>query len=162
MGAPVDHYAIVHERGRGVSPAKFSLAGLLRLRKLEEDLRAAELNSARSREVVGLARTRRIRHSLAEGHEDPTAHASLASIAATRASSATMLSELGEVDRENAEAVQVAAAAHSDAHRKTLGIEKLEARFEDRLRAEELRDEQLLLDDLSSRAWHAAQGEVTS
>lgn len=140
--------------------AQFSLAGLLRLRKLEEDQRAAELNSARDREAVGLARTRRIRRSLAEGHEDPTAHASLASIAATRASSATMLSELGELDKANAAEVEKAVAAHSDAHRKSLGFEKLEERFEERKRAEELREEQLLLDDLSSRAWHVANGEV--
>ena len=140
--------------------AQFSLAGLLRLRKLVEDQRAAELNSARDRENVGLARTRRIRRTLAEGHEDPAAHASLASIAATRASSATMLSELGELDRQNAAEVATAAEAHADAHRKTLGLEKLEARFEEKKLAEELREEQLLLDDLSSRAWHAAQGEA--
>ena len=139
--------------------AQFSLAGLLRLRKLEEDQRAAELNSARDRENVGLARTRRIRRGLADGHEDPTAHASLASIAAARASSATMLSELGELDRENAAEVEKAVDAHADAHRKTLGLEKLETRFAEKKLAEELRDEQLLLDDLSSRAWHAAQGE---
>jgi flagellar FliJ protein len=139
--------------------AKFSLAGLLRLRKLEEDQRAVELNSARDREEVGVARTRRIRRSLAEGHDDPTAYASLASIAATRASSATMLSELGEIDRENAAEVARIAAAHADAHRRTLGLEKLEERFDEKQRVEELRQEQLLLDDLSSRAWHAAQGE---
>jgi flagellar protein FliJ len=139
----------------------FSLAGLLRLRKLEEDQRAVELNSARDREAVGLARTRRIRRALAEGHEDPAAHASLASIAATRASSATMLGELGELDRENAAEVARAVDAHADAHRKTLGLEKLETRFDEQKRAAELREEQLLLDDLSSRAWHAAQGEGT-
>ncbi len=139
--------------------AQFSLAGLLRLRKMQEDQRAVELNSARDREAVGAARTRRIRRSLAEGHEDPTAHASLASIAATRASSATMLSELGEIDRQNAAEVALAATAHADAHRKTLGLEKLEARFEEKKVAEELRQEQLLLDDLSSRAWHAANEE---
>ena len=139
--------------------AQFSLAGLLRLRKLQEDQRAVELNSARDREEVGLARTRRIRRTLAEGHEDPTAHASLASIAAARASSATMLSELGEIDRENAAQVEEAASAHADAHRKTLGLEKLETRFEEKKLAEELRNEQLLLDDLSSRAWHVANQE---
>lgn len=137
----------------------FSLAGLLRLRKLQEDQRAAELNSARDRESVGLARTRRIRRTLAEGHEDPTAHASLASIAAVRASSATMLSELSEIDGANAAEVAIAAGAHADAHRKTLGLEKLEARFEEKKLADELRAEQLLLDDLSSRAWHEANRE---
>ena len=139
--------------------AQFSLAGLLRLRKLQEDQRAAELNTARDREAVGLARTRRIRRTLAEGHEDPTAHASLASIAASRASSATLLSELSEIDRANAAEVGTAATAHADAHRKTLGLEKLETRFEEKKLAEELREEQLLLDDLSSRAWHVANLE---
>lgn len=143
--------------------AQFSLAGLLRLRKLEEDQRAAELNSARDRESIGLARSRRVRRDLAEGaHEDPTAHASLASIAATRASSATMLEELAEIDRANAAEVELAAAAHADAHRKTLGLEKLEERFDEKQRVEDLRQEQLLLDDLSSRAWHAEHGEDRS
>ena len=140
--------------------AQFSLAGLLRLRKLEEDQRAAELNTARDRESVGLARSRRIRASLADNNDDPAAYASIASIAATRASAATMLSELGELDRANAAEVELAAAAHADAHRKTLGLEKLETRHGEREAAEQLREEQLLLDDLSSRAWHAAHGEV--
>ena len=138
--------------------SKFTLAGLLRLRKLEEDQRAAELNTARDRESVGLARSRRIRASLADNNDDPAAYAS---IAATRASAATMLSELGEVDRANAAEVELAATAHADAHRKTLGLEKLETRHDEREAAEQLREEQLLLDDLSSRAWHAAHGEAT-
>jgi len=141
--------------------SKFTLAGLLRLRKLQEDQRAVELNSARDREAVGLARSRRIRASLAENNDDPTAYASIASIAATRASAATMLSELSEIDRANAADVELAAAAHADAHRKTLGLEKLETRHEERETAEQLRSEQLLLDDLSSRAWHVANGEAT-
>lgn len=139
--------------------AQFSLAGLLRLRKLHEDQRTLELNSARDREAVGVARTRRIRAELSHSGESPAEHASLASIAATRASSASLLSELGEVDRINAEEVAAAAAAHGEAHRKTRGLEKLEERFVEQRRADELRDEQLLLDDLSSRAWHAAHGE---
>ena len=139
--------------------AQFSLAGLLRLRKLQEDQRAAELNSARDRESVGAARTRRIRAELSHTNESPAEHASLASIAATRASSASLLSELDEVDAQNAAEVAIAASAHADAHRKTLGLEKLEERFLQQRTAEELRQEQLLLDDLSSRAWHTAQGE---
>ena len=73
-----------------------------------------------------------------------------------------MLEELAEIDRANAAEVEAAAAAHSDAHRKTLGLEKLEERFDEKQRVEELRQEQLLLDDLSSRAWHAEHGEERS
>jgi len=141
--------------------SKFSLVGLLRLRKLEEDRRAVELNSARERESVGLARTRRIRASLSESGADAESFSSIASIAATRASTATMLAELGEIDRKNASEVDDAAAAHTDAHRRTLGIEKLETRFDERQRAEELRAEQLALDDLSARAWHLAHPDPT-
>ena len=138
----------------------FSLIGLLRLRRLEEDQRALELNSARDRESIGLGRTRRIRNSLSESSTDPLSHASLVSVAATRATTATLLAELGEVDRAAAAEVETARVAHADAHRRTLGLEKLETRFEEARTAEELKAEQLVLDDLSARAWHAANGEV--
>lgn len=140
----------------------FSLAGLLRLRKLEEDQRTLELNTARGREAVGLARTRRIRNTLAESQVDPLSHASLVSVAATRATTATMLAELGEADREAAAEVEAARVKHADAHRRTKGLEKLERKFEDARTADELRAEQLVLDDLSARAWHLAQSEADS
>jgi flagellar FliJ protein len=132
----------------------FSLAGLLRLRKLEEDERAIALNSARDRESIGVARTRRIRNSLADSPVDPLSYVSLVSVAATRATTATMLAELGEADRAAAAEVEEARVAHADAHRRTKGLEKLETRFEEARTAEELRAEQLVLDDLSARAWH--------
>lgn len=135
----------------------FSLAGLLRLRRLEEDQRTAELNTARGREAIGLARTRRIRNTLAESAVDPLSYVSLVSIAATRATTATMLAELGEADRAAMAEVEAARVAHADARRRTKGLQKLEARFEDARAAEQLSAEQLVLDDLSARAWHLAQ-----
>ena len=142
--------------------AAFSLAGLLRLRRVEEDQRALELNSARDRESIGLARTRRIRNSLADSPVDPDDFASLVSIAATRASTSTMLSELSEIDDAAAAQVSAAAIAHADAHRKTLGLEKLETRHDEARAAEENKAEQLVLDDLSARAWHRSQPEEES
>ena len=140
----------------------FSLAGLLRLRKLEEDQRVVELNTARNRENIGVARTRRIRNSLSESPTDPLSYASLVSVAATRATTATLLAELGEADRAAAAEVETARVAHAAAHRRTKGLEKLGARYDAARTAEELRTEQLALDDLSARAWHAANPEVTS
>lgn len=140
----------------------FSLAGLLRLRKLEEDQRALELNTARNRENIGVARSRRIRSSLAESPADPLSYASLVSVAATRATTATLLAELAEADRAAAAEVEAARVAHASAHRRTKGLEKLETRHEAARTAEELRTEQLALDDLSARAWHAANPEVRS
>lgn len=140
----------------------FSLAGLLRLRRLEEDARALELNSAREREAIGVGRSRRIRNSLAESPVDPLSYVSLVSIAATRATTANLLAEAGELDRAAAAEVEAARVVHADAHRRTLGLEKLEARFEQARTAEELRTEQLVLDDLSARAWHLANPEVES
>ncbi len=135
--------------------------GLLRLRRIEEDQRALELNTARDRESIGLARTRRIRNSLAHSPVDPESFASLVSIAATRASTATMLSELSEIDAAAGAKVAEAVVAHAEAHRKTLGLEKLEARFDEAQVAQEQRVEQLLLDDLSGRARHIANTEGT-
>lgn len=142
--------------------SKFSLAGLLRLRKLEEDQRAAALNRARDHEQIGLARTRRIRTALSESPVDPENYSSIASIAATRASTANMLAEMSEIDKAAADQVAVEVAAHAEAHRRTLGLEKLEARFEENQKVEELRAEQLVLDDLSARAWHLANPEAKS
>ena len=138
--------------------SRFTLAGLLRLRRLEEDQRALELNTARERESIGVARTRRIRNSLAETSVDPESFSSIASIAATRATSANLLAELAELDRAAAAEVELAAAEHAVAHGRTAGLEKLEERFIERTTAEELRAEQLALDDLSARAWHRANG----
>lgn len=137
--------------------SKFSLASLLRLRKLDEDQRAAELNSSRSRQQIGLARTRRVRSALADSTVDPVSFASLSSIAASRASAARMLAELDEVDRVAGVEVSMAAAAHAEAHRRTQGLEKLEQRFDDATAVAERREEQLHLDDLSARAWSAAR-----
>ena len=139
--------------------AAFNLAGLLRLRRLEEDQRAAELGTARDGEAIGAARTRRVRNALSDSSTDPLSHASLASIAASRASTAELLSELDDVDRVAADRVERAAAEHAAAHRRTLGLEKLEERFEERQKAEELRAEQLLLDDLAARAWRLTRPE---
>ena len=140
--------------------AAFNLAGLLRLRQLQEDLAAASVSAARGREAVGVARSRRIRHELSHTTIDSEDYLSLSSIAASRASTATLLAELGEVDRLNKAEVERAAERHAAAHRTKKGIEKLEERFEEAASAEELRREQYVLDDLSARAWHAAR-EVT-
>jgi len=139
----------------------FSLSGLLRLRRVEEDQRALELNSARDHEAIGAARSRRVRSELAASNVDPVSHASLASIAATRASTTELLSELSELEAIAAAHVEVAVVAHAEAHRRTLGLEKLEGRFDAEQAAEENKSEQLVLDDLSARAWHLAHPEET-
>lgn len=139
----------------------FSLAGLLRLRQLQEDLAAASVSAARTREAIGVARSRRIRHELSHSTVDSQDYVSLSSIAASRASTATMLAELGEVDRQNKAEVERAAQRHASAHRTKRGIEKLEERFIEQRDADELRREQLVLDDLSARAWHATRGATS-
>ncbi len=137
----------------------FSLTGLLRLRQLQEDLAAESVNAARQREAIGVARSRRIRHELSHTSVDSESYLSLSSIAAARASTATLLEELSEVDRLNQAEVERAADRHATAHRAKKGIEKLETRFEEARVAEELRAEQYVLDDLSARTWHAARQE---
>jgi len=148
-------------RSRRVTPG-FNLSGLLRLRRVEEDQRALELNSARDTEAIGAARTRRVRSELAASAVDPASYASLASIAAARASTTELLSELSEIEAAAAERVEVAAIAHAEAHRRTLGLEKLETRHDEARAAEENKAEQLVLDDLSARAWHRSQPEEES
>lgn len=129
----------------------FSLAGLLRLRRLEEDTRAAELSTARSREAVGSARVRRVRAQLAQSELAPDSFAALASIAAARAASGGMLVELERTQAEEAAAVATAETAHLEAHRRTRALEKLQERHDAQQLADELRREQRTLDEIAAR-----------
>jgi flagellar protein FliJ len=139
----------------------FPLAGLLRLRKLEEDMSASELARVRRAQHENSARIRTLRAVLGDSEVDPDSIVAIQSIAAARASSASMLGELGALDREIVADVEVARAAHEAAHAKSLGLEKLEAKHTATEAVTAQRLEQLVLDELAARAWHLQNGEVT-
>ncbi|MGN6742208.1 MAG: flagellar FliJ family protein [Amnibacterium sp.] len=132
--------------------AVFSLAGLLRLRRLREDQAAAEVGRARSRASEIASQ----RHQLIDTLSDPEHEArdvrGIAASSAARASTSTMLADLEALHVAQAEVVAEAEARHRAARRDTLSFEKLEERHEAAARSDELRAEQAALDELAGRA----------
>lgn len=129
---------------------RFSLAGLLRVRRIQEDLAQGALaeRTATLRESEAV-RERALRH-LAGFGEPGLSLETLRAIAVARAAGAAMLAEL-QTHRSGLESdVAEARAAHREARIRTRGIERLEAAHTARIDAEALRAEQLRLDELGS------------
>lgn len=129
----------------------FRLAGLLRLRKLQEENVRAELARTRATELRRRQAEQRVRNVLGESAVDATSAETVQSIAAARASSSSMLGELDALLAQDVVATAEAEAAHAAARARTVQIEKLEERHVARERAAGLRAEQLVLDEAAAR-----------
>jgi flagellar FliJ protein len=130
----------------------FRLSGLMRFRKLQEDQAAADLASAN-------ASRRRADARRAAATRDLTIHefqtdlgvavfrASVASRAALRsfATEASVAVEVAETE------VQQRELAWSDARKRSVPLEKLSERHAERESVEDLRAEQLALDEIAGR-----------
>lgn len=130
----------------------FRLAGLLRLRKLQEDAVRAELARGRATEVTRRRNAQRVRGVLGESAVDASSVEAVQSIAAARASSSSMLGELDALLQQDQAAVLAAEAAHAEAKTRTTQLEKLEEQHAARERRTELRAEQSRLDEHAGRA----------
>lgn len=134
-----------------MSPS-FPLAGLLRLRRLEQDRAAGHLGAANARFSALAASEGRTRADTELIPSDADTSDAMRAVAAARASSMGMLAELralvavAEAERESAQRELGAARAG------TVALEKLEARHAAAERAEELAAEQAVLDELGSAA----------
>jgi flagellar FliJ protein len=137
----------------------FSLAGLLRLRKLQEDQAAAEVSVARARAAEVASRQKYAENSLASFMSPNVDSESMRWTAAARASTASALAELDALDTEWTLRTEDARARHAAARANALGLEKLEARHNAAATGEELRAEQAALDEIAARAWKIAQGD---
>ena len=130
----------------------FRLAGLLRFRKLQEDQAAADLASANASRRRAEARRATATRELI-GHEFQTDldvsvfRAAVASRAALR-SFATEASVAVEVA---ATEVQQQELVWSDARKRSVPLEKLSERHAERASVEDLRVEQLALDEIAGR-----------
>lgn len=131
----------------------FSLAGLLRLRQVQEDIAAGELSAARQRLDVTNVRQQHARTALGATTSDVTSTAALYALAAGRASVRSTLSDLDALGRTHQSEEDAASAAYTEARRQSLSIEKLEARQRERDAAEELLAQQHLLDELATTKW---------
>lgn len=131
----------------------FSLAGLLRLRHAEQDIAGADLARSNTRVRDNAHTEKRARRALMEfGGANVTSISteSLRAIAASRLASAVMLHELAAVQEESTADQARAQEAYSAARMKSLGLEKLEAKHDDRVSSEDLRTEQIALDEIAS------------
>lgn len=135
-------------------PASFSLAGLLRLRHLEQDRAAAELAAANARRRESSGRRDRVRADLGDTNAQPTDAAALHAVAAARATARSMLLELDALEQADRDAVERAQDALSAARARSIGLEKLAEKHAAGVAAEAIRSEQSDIDELASTSWH--------
>jgi flagellar FliJ protein len=141
---------------------QFSLAGLLRLRQIQQDQAASGLASARSRSSSARAREASARRELAAGDAPISSSASLRAVAAARSASHSMLADLQNLSRL-ADTEEAAARAEFVAARtRSVGLEKLQARHTAEVHTADLRSEQSALDEIASTVWHREGQGMTS
>jgi flagellar FliJ protein len=138
----------------------FRLAGLLRLRQVQQEQAASDLASANARARENTERQNRARALLGGGDTEPTSASVLYAISAARASSRSMLAELQAVEAVDRVAVAAATAAYTAARSRSLGLEKLEARHAETENAVDLAAEQAVVDEIATTAGNAAGKET--
>lgn len=139
----------------------FPLAGLLRLRRLEQDQAAANLGSVNTRLAALNARQESARIETERTPSEATDAASLRAIAAARVSSMSMLADLRHLTRIAEDDREQAQAALAVTRARTIGLEKLEERHGLDVAAADLAAEQGVLDELASASWQRNLKEVT-
>jgi len=137
---------------------QFPLAGLLRVRRLQEEQAAGGLAEANRRlRDADDART----EAYAALHDlpaDAVDRATLTAIAAARASARSMLAELGAVEEARRAEADAAQAQYRAARERAAVLGKLEDRHAGLAAAEELRAEQVVLDELAGSRHNRAEG----
>ncbi len=137
---------------------RFSLAGLLRLRTVQEQQAKAELLVVRERVRRNERLQNRLREALAGGKESTASIESLIAIAAARSSTARMLGELQALGARLDEEVESHVLAQARARRNALALERLEERHAAGVAAEALREEQLVIDEAAARGFRLLPG----
>jgi len=132
----------------------FPLAGLLRLRQIQEEQAASDLAvaNARAREIA--SRQSRARKALGSSSAEVSSPAVLYAVAAARASSRSMLAELDSLDCEHQPVLDQANEAFAEARARSIGLEKLAGRHQKQQTEEELHAEQAAIDEMASNGWH--------
>ena len=141
---------------------QFSLAGLLRLRQMQQDQAATGLASARSRSSSVRAREAAARRDLAVGEAPVSGSASLRAVAAARSSSHSMLADLQALARVAHTEETTAREEFIAARTRSVGLEKLQARHLEEVQTADLRAEQSTLDEIASTLWHREEQEAKS
>lgn len=140
----------------------FSLAALLRLRRLQQDNAAAEVSVSRARAAELAARRRYAENSLSHLMSPNGSSETLRWTAAARAASSSTLGDLGVLEDEWERRMAEARARLEEARGKTIALEKLEERHDEAEQKEFLRTEQIALDEISTRSPTTPPKWVTS
>ncbi|MGW9627837.1 hypothetical protein [Microbacterium sp. NPDC055521] len=129
----------------------FSLAGLLRVRSIQERAAAQELSRAVIEENQTRTRERHLRAALAATDSDAVDVRSLAAMAAARVAGRSMLADLESLAHVQQQAVELAQSTHSEVRREVRGLDRLASAHVARMRADALRAEQHDLDEIALR-----------
>lgn len=129
----------------------FSLAGLLRVREIQERAAAQRLSRAVLDARHTEARDRSLRAHLSGAGSEAVDVRSLAALAAARVAGRTLLSDLTVLAELQEQTVDQARAEHSEARRAMRGLDRLAQAHAVRVRTAELHAEQAELDEIGSR-----------
>jgi flagellar FliJ protein len=129
----------------------FSLAALLRIRRIQQDRAAAEVSTSRARAAEVASRRRYAENSLANLMSPNGSAETLRWTAAARASSSSTLGDLGVLEDEWEARLEEARVQLKASRARAVALEKLEARHDEAEQKEFLRAEQATLDEISSR-----------
>lgn len=129
----------------------FSLAGLLRVREIQERAAAQRLSRAVIDARHTEARDRSLRAHLAGAGSEAVDVRSLAALAAARVAGRTLLTDLTVLSDLQEQAVDQARTEHAEARRAMRGLDRLAQAHAVQVRAAELHAEQSELDEIGSR-----------
>lgn len=139
----------------------FPLAGLLRLRHLQQEQAQARLAGAHALLRENTERRRRTRAALGNTAAEASTVAALSAIAAARASSRSMAEDLAALEQLRQEAAETARSEYETSRARSIGLEKLQSRHLRAVITEQLHAEQGVIDEIASTSWHRANTEGT-
>jgi flagellar protein FliJ len=142
--------------------APFSLAALLRLRRLQQDSAAAEVSTSRARAAEVASRRRYAENSLSNMMSPTGSSETMRWTAAARAASTSTLGDLSVLEEEWQRRMAEARARLAESRAQTIALEKLEERHNEAEEKESLRKEQNTLDEISSVSLNAKRKAVSS
>lgn len=138
---------------------QFTLAGLLRLRHMQEDQAAATLAAANRRHSSSSSRRAAARAELGDSDAEVSTAAGLQGMAAARAASQSMLADLHTMVQLDESQAQEAREAFKAARINSKGLEKLQEKHAADVAEADLAAEQVAVDEMASGSWHRERME---
>lgn len=130
----------------------FPLAGLLRIRGIQQRTAAAHLSRAAMEQQRTETRDRQVRAALTASADTPGDVRTLAALAASRVAARSLLTDLDSLRRAQRDEVDAARTRLTEARRAEQGIERLGEAFHERERARRDAAEQAVLDEIALRS----------